>query len=193
MLRDDSAWVDYVISSIGILFAGSILLLAICGVFKLTIPANEQILLQDIASEIACRIEEVDLKQFPYRHSFWLNDGSYRCAISCEYITVSSSNQDASYVRPLHTCVYPASNLFWNNTSDMRLFLKKEFGGEGDREHGLDSANASNLSRLFYSIALNSSLHPVTLNRDRQLLLEKEYIYFDNGKRRGYVFVSQQR
>lgn len=188
MLKDDRGWIDYVLSSTGILFAGSILLLAICGVFRLTIPSDEQILLQGAAAEIANQIEGVDLKPFPCKQGFGLGEG-YDVTISSEYITVSRPGSDKKYIRTLVARVYPARNIFWNNTSEMREYLKKEFGHSGSKEDRLDACNATNLSRVFYAIALNTSLN---LGHSKRVLLEKEFIYFEDSERRGYVFIDQE-
>lgn len=190
LLNDENAWVDYMLYSTGILFAGSILLLAICGVFKLTVPSNEQILLQSIASEVVDQIEEVDLKPFPYNHSLKLKP-SYSVAISGEYITVSNSNYpNANYVRPLMVRVYPAKNFFWNNTTEMRIFLKGKFRHDGNEEDRFEASEAVNLSKVFYAIALNTSIN---INWQDKVWLEKRFIYFDNNERKGYVFIQQER
>ncbi|MEM2924072.1 MAG: hypothetical protein QXJ68_00065 [Methanocellales archaeon] len=185
-MNDEKAWVDYMLYSTGILFAGSILLIAICGVYKLTIPSNEQILLQSIALEVVEQIMEVDLKPFPYNHSLKLKAG-YDISISCEYITVSNSN--SNYVRPLLIHVYPAKNSFWNNTTEMRSFLKKEFGHSGSEDDKLETGDEVNLSRIFHLISLNT----FDFKWQDKIWLEKSFIYFDNGERKGYVFIQRGR
>ncbi len=186
MLNDENGWVDYMLYSTGILFAGSILLIAICGVFKLTIPSNEQILLQSAAIEVVNQIEGVDLKYFPYNHSLKLKPG-YNVAISCEYITVSNLN--ANYARPLMVRVY-TKNSFWNNTAEMRSFLKQQFGYSGTEEDRIEASQAVNLSKVFHAIALNAS---IDIKWQDEVWLEKVFIYFDNGERKGYVFIYKER
>lgn len=190
MLNDEKAWVDYMLYSTGILFAGSILLILICGVLKLTIPSNEEILLQSIALDVVHQIEEVDLKPFPFNYSLKLKP-SYRVVISYEYLTVTNFNYpNASYARILTASVYPAKNSFWNNTAEMRNYLKREFGHTGREEDRIEANEAVNLSRIFYAIALNTS---IDIKWQDKVWIEKRFIYFDNDERRGYVFIYQEQ
>jgi hypothetical protein len=195
MLRDESAWVEFILSKLGlIIFSGFIL---ICGFMFYPVLSewNEREMLNNIAREIASKIEAVGGTTLEnYRYNF--TPGSkppVMIEISTEYV-VAYIEKDGRMIKSAHPLlmrVYPMKE------SELRKNLTDTCGENGTREDPIDFGCREDVHGMlegkqkFYAGSPFKATH--SDGKPKKLTIEKIYIYYEGDiPVEGYVLIYER-
>jgi len=201
---DERAWADFFITRIGVILFAAVLLLS---AFKIYPMFREQETISGLdaaASDIASRIEAVDVVTVPgyrYFYVFDEKDKNKRIEISTEFVVARYilstpwGERELVHAEPLVARVY-APNSNWSNTSGLRKKLSDLGAGRnGDAVSQLNlSRDKGNVDGMFNNIEAELAHTPFIPDMNRSLLIEKVMIHYRDGNRfveRDYVLIYQ--
>jgi len=190
---DERAWADFFITRIGVILFAAVLLLS---AFKIYPMFREQETISGLdaaASDIASRIEAVDVVTVPgyrYFYVFDEKDKNKRIEISTEFVVARCNlstpwgERELIHAEPLVARVYPP-NSNWSNTSGLRKMLGDlGVGRNGDAVSQLDlSRDKGNVDGMFNTIEAELARTPFIPDTNRSLLIEKIIIHYRDGTR----------
>jgi hypothetical protein len=201
---DERAWADFFITRIGVILFAAVLLLSAFKIYPMFKEQETGAGLDAAASDIASRIEAVDVVTVPgykYFYVFDEKDKNKRIEISTEFVVVRYNlstpwgERELVHAEPLVARVYPP-NSNWSNTSGLRKKLSDLGAGRnGDAVSPLDfSRDKEKVDGMFNNIEAELARTPFIPDMNRSLLIEKVMIYYKDGNRsveRDYVIIYQ--
>lgn len=201
---DERAWADFFITRIGVILFAAVLLLSAFKIYPMFKEQETGAGLDAAASDIASRIEAVDVVTVPgykYFYVFDEKDKNKRIEISTEYVVARYNlstpwgERELVHAEPLVARVYPP-NCNWSNTSGLRKKLSDLGAGKnGDAVSPLDfSRDKEKVDGMFNNIEVELALTPFVPDMNRSLLIEKVMIHYRDGNRsveRDYVIIYQ--
>jgi hypothetical protein len=201
---DERAWADFFITRIGVILFAAVLLLSAFKIYPMFKEQETRSGLDAAASDIASRIEAVDVVTVPgykYFYVFDEKDKNKRIEISTEFVVVRYNlstpwgERELVHAEPLIARVYPP-NSNWSNTSGLRKKLSDPGAGRnGDAVSPLDlSRDKEKVDGMFNNIEAELARTPFIPDMNRSLLIEKVMIYYKDGNRsveRDYVIIYQ--
>ncbi len=204
-LTNEKGWADFFITRIGLILFAAMLLLSAFKVYPMFQASETRTYLDVTASEIASKIEAVDVTTIPEIKHTYVFDGKnkVRVEMSTEYV-VTRMNMNAGlpgerelfHAEPVVTHVYlPNSN--WSNTSGLREYISQNIGGgrNGAPSYPLDLSNdKEKVDSMFNNISTELARTPFIPDTDRPLIIEKVIISYTNQTEtveRDYVLVYQ--
>lgn len=201
---DERAWADFFITRIGVILFAAVLLLSAFKIYPMFNEQQARAGMDAAASDIASRIEAVDVVTVPgykYFYVFDEKDKNKRIEISTEYVVARYNlstpwgERELVHAEPLVARVYPP-NSNWSNTSGLRKKLSDLGAGRnGDAVSPLDfSRDKEKVDGMFNNIEVELARTPFVPDMNRSLLIEKVMIHYRDGNRsveRDYVIIYQ--
>ena len=201
---DERAWADFFITRIGVILFAAVLLLSAFKIFPMFKEQETISGLDAVASDIASRIEAVDVVTIPgykYFYVFDEEDKNKRIEISTEFVVARYNlstpwgERELVHAEPLVARVYPP-NSNWSNTSGLRKKLSDLGAGRnGDAVSQLNlSRDKGRVDEMFNNIEAELARTPFIPDMNRSLLIEKVMIHYRDGNRnveRDYVLIYQ--
>lgn len=202
--EDERAWADLFITRIGVILFAAVLLLSAFKIYPMFKEQETRAGLDAAASDIASRIEAVDVVTVPgykYVYAFDEKDKNKRIEISSEYVVARYNlstqwgEREFVHAEPLIARVYPP-NSNWSNTSGLRKKVSDLGAGKnGDAVSPLDfSRDEGKVDGMFNNIEGELARTPFIPDMNRSLLIEKVMIHYRDGNRsveRDYVIIYQ--
>ena len=204
-VKNESAWADFFITRIGLILFAAVLLALVFQVYPLFYDRETDAELDSIVSDIASKIEAMDITSiqgYRYAHLFDEKNKDVKIEISTEYIVsrinVSTNNgeQELRHAEPLITHVYPP-NSYFRNSSGLKAYLANELcsGRNGDGSNPLDLSNDKmNVDNMFANIQKELALASFSPDLNKSLIMEKVIlVYSDNTEFQyeNYVLIFQ--
>ncbi|VVB86161.1 Uncharacterised protein [uncultured archaeon] len=200
---DERAWSDFFITRMGLMLFTAVLLLSAFKIYPLFGEQHAMAGLDAAASDIASKIESVDIVTVPgykYVHTFDEEDRDKRIEISTEFVVARVNistpwgERELVHAEPLVVRVYP-QNSNWSNTSGLRKKLSDIGAGKnGDSVSPLDLSAKGKVDEMFSNIERELARMPFVPGMDRSLIIEKVLIYYTDGNEtevRDYVLIYQ--
>jgi hypothetical protein len=201
---DERAWADFFITRIGVILFAAVLLLSAFKIYPMFNEQQARAGMDAAASDIASRIEAVDVVTVPgykYFYVFDEKDKNKRIEISTEFVVARYNlstqwgERELVHAEPLVARVYPP-NSNWSNTSGLRKKLSDLGAGRnGDAVSPLDfSRDKEKVDGMFNNIEVELARTPFVPDMNRSLLIEKVMIHYRDGNRsveRDYVIIYQ--
>lgn len=201
---DEGAWADFFITRIGLILFAAVLLLSAFKVYPMFNEQQARAGMDAAASDIASRIEAVDVVTVPgyrYFYVFDEKDKNKRIEISTEFVVCRYNlstpwgERELVHAEPLVARAYPM-NSKWSNTSGLRKKLSDLGAGRnGDAVSPLDfSRDKEKVDGMFNNIEAELARTPFIPDMNRSLLIEKVMIHYRDGNRsveRDYVIIYQ--
>jgi len=201
---DEGAWADFFITRIGLILFAAVLLLSAFKVYPMFNEQQARAGMDAAASDIASKIEAVDVVTVPgykYFYVFDEKDKNKRIEISTEFVVVRYilstpwGDRELAHAEPLVARVYPP-NSNWSNTSGLMKKLSDLGAGiNGDAVSPLDfSRDKEKVDGMFNNIEAELARTPFIPDMNRSLLIEKVIIHYRDGNRsveRDYVIIYQ--
>ncbi len=202
--EDETAWADLFITRIGVILFAAVLMLSAFKIYPMFKEQETRAGLDAAASDIASRIEAVDVVTVPgykYVYSFTEKDKNKRIELSTEYVVARYNlstpwgERELVHAETLIAHVYP-QNSNWNNTSGLRKKLSDLSAGKnGDAVSPLDfSRDKGKVDWMFSNIEAELARTPFIPDMKRPLLIEKVMIHYRHGNKsveRDYVIIYQ--
>lgn len=203
-IEDERAWADFFITRIGIILFTAVLLISAFNIYPVFREQETRAGLDAVASDIASKIEAVDVVTIPgykYVYAFDEKDKNKRIEISSEYVVARHNlstgwgERELVHAEPMVARVYP-QNSNWSNTSGLRYRLGELCGGKnGDIVSLLNfSRDEPEVERMFNNIESELARSPFIPDMNRSMFIEKIMIHYRDGNRivkRDYVIVYQ--
>lgn len=203
-IEDERAWADFFITRMGLMLFTAVLLLCAFKIYPAFQEQHAMSGLDSAASDIASKIEAVDIVTVPgykYVHEFDEENKDKRIEISTEFVVTRANirtpwgERELVHAEPLVMHVYPP-NSNWSNTSGLRRKLSDIGAGKnGDTVSPLDlSDNKEKVDEMFGDIEHELARMPFVPDMDRPLMIEKVLIYYKDGTEtevRDYVLIYQ--
>ncbi len=201
---DERAWADFFITRIGLFLFASVLLLSAFKIYPMFNEQQARAGMDATASDIASKIEAVDVVTVPkYKYFYAIDekDKNKRIEISTEFVVVRYNlstpwgERELVHAEPVVARVYPP-NSDWSNTSGLRKKLSDLGAGKnGDAVSPLNfSGNKRKVDAMFDSIERELARTPFVPDMNRSMIIEKVIIYYNDGNKfeaRDYVILYQ--
>ncbi len=197
-IKDENGWADFFITRVGLIIFASVLLLSAFKVYPIFQERETKAYLETVASDIASKIEAVDSTAIPWKYTYVFNEknNNINIAISTEYV-VARANLSAggglTHAEPVLTHVAPP-NSKWNNTSELREYLGKELGRDGNISNPINFTDRGKVDDMFDHIKGELAKTPFIPQLNKSLIIEKVIIYYTNKTeliKRDYVLIYQ--
>lgn len=195
-IRDSHGIMDLTLSQVGLFIATGIFLASIC---SLVFYNNWQRIdeLHAIATSISTCIQDMDTRffenttmyQYPYKNY------PYVVEASTEYITVSAKGYWGNSISVKERMIihpWPrnaTSN--WTTGHGLHDFLNKTYGHWGTQEDPLPLQNLTNVETDWEESVVFLALHPLGLQVNVPLYIEKVSIFDDAGGRHDFILMYQ--
>jgi hypothetical protein len=195
-IKDSHGVMDLSLSQVGLFIATGILLAAICSVvFYNNWQRTDE--LHSIATSISTRIQDMDtmffenttMYQCPYKNYHYMIEAS------TEYITTSAKGYWGNSISMKERMiVHPwprnaSSN--WTTGHELHDFLNTTYGHWGTQEDPLLLENFTDLESDWEKSVLILALHPLELQVNAPLCIEKVSIFDDAGGRHDFILMYQ--
>ncbi len=191
---DERAWADFFITRIGLILFASVLLLSAFKIYPLFNEQQARAGMDAAASDIASKIEAVDVVTVPgykYVYAFDEKDKNKRIEISTEFVVVRYNlstpwgERELVHAEPVMERVYPPNSI-WGNTSGLRKKLSDLCAGKnGDAVSQLNySGDQGKVDAMFNSIERELARNPFVPDMNRSMIFEKVIIYYNDGNKR---------
>jgi hypothetical protein len=195
--RDDTRGVlDLSLSTIGLYIATGILF-AIVASFIVSNEWHTYDELHALASSFSNLLLDVDntffenttLLQFPQQNYL------YRVLLSTEYIRITAKGgwgNDLAVTRQLVIRPWVRYlNQNWTTGADLHEYLNTAYGHHGTQHDSISSRNLSSLIHEQNMSVSYSAVHPLEINQNAPVYIEKVTIYYDGGNKHDFVLVYQ--
>lgn len=200
---DERAWADFFITRIGLILFASMLLLSAFKIYPLFNEQQARAGMDAAASDIASKIEAVDMVTIPmykYVYAFDEKDKNKMIEISTEFVVVHYNlsttwgERELVHAEPVIARVYPPNSI-WSNASGLRKKLSDLcVGKNGDAVSPLNYLDKGKVDAMFNYIEFELARTPFVPDMNRSMIIEKVIIYYNDGNKletRDHVIIYQ--
>ena len=192
MLRlNEKGIISWLLSQLALLLAAAILLASIASITFYN-DWKKEAEIRVIAMNIASEIASMDLKSYPNSTDYFLPIKPYKIYLSPSYIRIERN--DGTIHKNINVVVSMWVKPYievWKNGTDLHENLFEKYGHYGNISDYLPNEAKEDLKEEMDRICRELAARPFILDVNKPLHIEKDIIYFEDGKM-DILIVSQE-